>query len=89
MHVSGYWSSESYEVEFPILSVCLRCPNIGTAGYFSKGGREAGGRGKSWSYPKHLGMEGDKVNSIRLIRGAFCVSHVGGKETRGGSISKK
>lgn len=48
------------------------CPNIGTEV------REDGG--KSWSYPKHLGMEGDKDYSERLIRGAFCVV---GKEGQG------
>lgn len=62
------------------------CPNIGTGGYFSKREERKEG-GESWSYPKHVGMEGDKVYSERLIRGAFCFT-CRGKGT-GGSISKK
>lgn len=62
-------------------------PNIGTGGSSKWEEREEGG--KSWSYPKPLGMEGDKVNLVRLTRASFCVTHVGGERgTKGGHSAK-
>lgn len=76
------WSSESYEVAFPILSFCLNVPILGQDVTFLKREERKEGR-KSWSFPKHLGMECDKVYTEGLIRGVFCFFTCGEKGTRG------
>lgn len=72
---------------FPILSFHLDVPILGQRGFLSVTGKKETGK-EVRSYPKHLGMEGDKVRLNKVTRGVFCVFTCGGVG-REGSIGNK
>lgn len=77
-------SSESYEVELPILSFCSDVLILGQGVSFLKGNSGRGEGGKSWLHPRHLGIR-DLFGKVDK-RSVLCFTC--GEKGTSGSISK-